>query len=326
MNLKLTSPFLTPKGGLTSSKANFLANVIKNICASTDSQLTNHVLIEKKIEAEVDGKSTQVEYVHVDKDLSVDEIIALAQKEGEYYGLSAWLREGIKAKDAILEALRNAPAGTFVEMPVWATYSQGLVEANRILVPDEDDIQLVFDRLSVAERAEYLSVEAQAAWIGKRIHSQNGLFNQWRKQAVNFKPVEFLTPNPTKSLMITNHLRLKVEDIDRVLLALQGAHRTLEQKVNSFKSRLKTMVAELIQEAQAQRTEAENATRSALLLFQTDQRNATAKAEVERSKLIAEASKLGIVKPKMHEALLKEVEDSIEYTPDEAFSQDSEPA
>lgn len=324
MNLKLTSPFLAEKGGYTASKANFLANVIKNISATTDSQLTNHVLVAKKIEKEVDSKTVEVDYVHVTPSLSVDQIIALAQKEGKYYAVSAWLREGIKAKESILDGIRNSPASAFVPMPVLPTYTLGLVEAHNIYVPDEEEYSLVIDKFSVAERAEYLTLEAEAAWIGKRIHSQTGLFNQWRKQAVNFKPVEFLTPNPTKSLMITNTLRLSVEDIDLVLLALQGAHRTVESKLNSFKSRLKTMVHEMIQVAQAKRTDAENAMRNALVLYQTDQRNATAQAEIERSKMLVTASKLGIIIPKMHEAILKEVEKSINYTPDEAFGADNE--
>lgn len=324
MTLKLTSPFLTEKSGYTASKANFLANVIKNISAATDSKLTNHVLIEKKIDKDFNNTTIQVDYVHVTPNLTVDEIIALAQKEGKYYAVSAWLREGIKAKESILDSIRNSPASTFVPMPVISTYTLGLAEAHSTRVPDEDDYSLVIDKLSIAERAEYLTLEAEAAWIGKRIHNQTGLFNQWRKQAVNFKPVEFLTPNPTKSLMITSSLRLSVEDIDRVLLALQGAHRTVESKLNSYKSRLKTMVQDLIQAAQAKRTVAENAMRSALVLYQTDERNATAQAEIERSKMLVTASKLGIIIPKMHEAILKEVEESINYTPDEAFGADNE--
>lgn len=312
MNLSLTSPFLTPKGGYTSSKANFYANVIKNICETTASRLNSHVLVAKKL----DQNGVISDYVQLTDVLSVDETFALATTEGKYYGVSAWLRSGIKAKEDLLNNIRYAPAALFVTMPLLATYVQGLKQAHTILIPSEESIDLVIDRLSIAERAEYLTLEAQAAHIGQRIHAKGALFNTWRNQIVNYKPIEFLTPSgqSTVTFILNNSLRMTIEQIDELLLRLQGEHRAVESKLNSYKARLKVMVQELIQERQAERQAAEQEYRAATLLYDADLKIATAKAEEERSKLLVEASKLGIAIPNMHKAILKEIEAKISYT------------
>lgn len=308
--MNLTSPFLTKKGGYTSSKANFYANVIKQICNTTDSTLESHVLISKTI----DQNGQQVDYIQNTPVLSVDDIVNLATKEGRYYAVSAWLREGIKAKEALVNQVRFAsPALLGVEMPQLSTYNTDLIAAATIAVPNEDDLSSVLDKLSVADRADYLTLEAEASHIGQRIHNKQALFNRWRTLAVNFKPIEFYNVNPTVSYMLTNKLRLDVSAIDSILLRLQGLHRSLESKLNAYKARLKTLLHEEIQKAQAQRRDAEEAQKVAYEKYAHDVKIANATIEQERSKQLVEVSKLGIIIPKVHEVILQEVEEAVKY-------------
>lgn len=313
MNLN-SSPFLVAKGGYTSSKADFYANILKQKGTSVSDTLEGHVLVQKRIQS----NGVDMDYVQLTPDLTAIEIISLAVIEGGYYAVSAWLREGIKAKEALVLSVRNANAGDFgLTLPVLADYLKGLVMPDSIIIPSEYDLKPALATLGVAEYANYLGLEAQAAHIGKRIHGHIGLFNIWAKTAKGFKPVEFLTVNPTTSHMLTNTLRLSVATIDSVLLQLQGLHREVESKVNAYKSRLRTKVQESMQVAQASRQTAERAWRAAQEKYQSDLEIISLEVEVERSKALVEVSKLGILIPKVHEVRLAEVTAEVAFKGDD---------
>ena len=307
-------PFLVAKGGLTSSKADFYANILKQLATSVSDKLEGYVLVQKKI----NSNGEPVDYVQLTPELGETEIVDLATKEGRYYAVSAWLRSGIKAKEDLVLAVRNADAKQLgVTLPVLGDYVKDLVAPQSIVIPKEDDLIPALAALGVAEYANYLSLEAQAAHIGKRIHGSTGLFNRWLQTAKGFKPVEFLTVNPTTAHMLTNTLRLSVESIDKILLQLQGLHREVESKVNAYKARLRTKVQESMQAAQSQRQAAERAWKGAQEQYYRDLEIASAEVETERSKALLEVSKLGIVVPNAHESILKEVTEAVAFKGDD---------
>lgn len=313
MKLNIT-PFLVSKGGYTSSKADFYANILKQLGFTVSDKLSGHVLVQKQIQS--DGKA--VDYVQLTPLLTEADVVSLATKEGEYYAVSAWLREGIKAKEALVLTIRNASAEHFgVTLPVLGDYMKGLVIPSSVVIPSEDDLAPALALLSVAEYANYLSLEAKAAHIGKRIHGSNGLLNRWLQTAKDFKPIEFLTVNSTTAHMLTNTLRLSVETISDALLQLQGLHREVESQVNSYKMRLRTKVQESMQVAQGTRQTAERAWKAAQERYHSDLEIASAQVETERSKTLVEASKLGIIIPNAHEALLAEVTKAVSFKGDD---------
>lgn len=317
--------FLDEKG-MTMSAANHQANMVKEKMAETASVLDKTNGFTSVVD--VKGKN-----VKLDNFVKVDDLKAETLREGFYYGLSAWLREAIKAKQIVLDLIQGvsldnlrSPDAEVLTFP--DTKQPVLAQIQLVPFTLEDAI----DELSVKERQEYLSVEAQAAHLGKKIHEvkkSNPTFEQRRAGAIateakvgkikemrdqlnNFQEntlIEYSLGGSSREVCIVTHTPLySAESLNTLYLELQEQHRSYEERLNYYKGRLKDRISEVEIErmetyrsavAQAslvwqEEMRAYNTLQNEFQIKQTNERKELEKLRLEVSKYIA---KLKIIIP-----------------------------
>ncbi len=223
------------KNGISSSQANHVANLIKEKNKVVESELNNTAAYTETLFK--DG-----EYFILKNPIRVN-LLLLSQKEGEFYALSSWLREAIKARDALLTYYRQCPGTEFgalpqaleLKPPVKLTFTQP-VKAT------EADILANF---SIKELAEYWSLEAKAAHIGKRIHKGGVVSNIREEILANKDSVTTFTVMDGKHYPIQFSKVYDFNNITETFDKLQKLHREFESKLNFYKAKIQNGMSEL---------------------------------------------------------------------------------
>lgn len=247
--------FLDEKG-LTMSAANHQANMVKEQMQSIASNLSRTNGFTSTV-------SVKDKDVKLDNYITIEDLDKEAIKEGVYYGLSAWLREGIQAKEQALEMIKSANISEFTLED----------ESEAIEIPDMPFLEAIvleqyteldaINELTIKERQEYLAVEAAAAHLGKKLHvnasvstnlrgqrveaSKDGKILEMRNQLNGFREtnlIEYSLGGPTKEVcVVTNSPLYTREYMDKLFLQLQEQHRSYEERLNYYKGILKDKVA-----------------------------------------------------------------------------------
>lgn len=228
----------------------------------------------------------------------IENLVEVAQKDGDLYGLKAYLMEAIKAKNAVIEYLKNTEAEEFLqdgekmndydkkddEYPARETVSE-----NTIL-----------QTWSLDERAEYYLLESQVAHIGKKIHP-NGIIDRLAQES--FEGTRFEREELNSGLGATKTHIAEVtslyspEEAQNAFYQLHDARREREKRLNFLKARLQNELNARQIEAErdysmklSEYTELQKAKRAA------DQQLVSA-LEARRLQLVRRASDLKIVVP-----------------------------
>jgi hypothetical protein len=232
--------------GISTTDANHTANLIKEYAGNFESQLLTTGSVVEKVT--LDGK--EVVLLNSQK---VD-IINNLKTQGGLYGLSAWLREAIKAKEELAEFVEDTSLinflvdedGAYPTMPASVKQpSMKMVNSSKNFT--EADVIATF---TVAERADYFANEAMASHLGKKIHN-DGLVNVLRKQIKKFVPIrlqQFQIGTGPKDFVVDRTLVYTVDEIDSIFFTLQDMHREAEKQVNWYKARIKNDMTRLTAE------------------------------------------------------------------------------
>lgn len=222
--------FFNPLEGMSATEANFLAERIKEVKTLYDSDLDNTADAKESL-------NLGSENIELKNPLKVD-FVEWAKTVGKLHSLSAWLREGVKAKDRLLRLLEQIGDEYFLSPPE-------LIEEPPI--PEMDNIptedfghEEALSTLSVADRSKYLSLEAQAAVIGKLIHEDGKLFKV-KNKTLNFDPVRFMPKNlggTVSDLIVTRTPLYDKEELTKEFFELHTLHRELEKELNAFRAKL----------------------------------------------------------------------------------------
>ena len=221
-----TSKFLDTKG-LTTAEANYTANIIKELCERISNEIKQLTLFKGTLNFQ--GKQTEYNKVY-----KVENLEEKCLEEGNLYALSAWLREAIKAKEALLKQVENDN----FDISLLNEVNYG--KAISLLTEDE-----VKYSLPINELAEYLAYEAKAAHIGKKVHP-NGIFEQWFNMIKNTPKVQINEIN--KDYIVEFDQVVDEKDLYQVYFTLQKEYREAEQKVNYYKAKVKNLLNERNQE------------------------------------------------------------------------------
>ena len=277
--MKTTSIFLGTKG-LSQSEANHTANISKEIAETVSGEISGMSLFKKTLN-DTFGKTA---YNFVKR---VDDLKTKCMEEGKIYALSAWLREGIKAKATMLAMILSASA----EDLGFATNGepeQPILEET----PQEADM---INGLSIADRAEYLTCEAKAAHIGKKVHSK-GLIPQWKHQLAMQQPVEFIQGTNA-------HMRIDIEqiislkEVDELFYELQKEHREVESRLNYYKAMLHNLFNQEVARINSANAEVIEAYRTKQADYRTRYEVSSKLAEAKRALLLKEISDLKVIIP-----------------------------
>lgn len=290
--MEFTFSYLGDKG-LSSSKAAHLKNVAKEMADVYGSQLQNASLFTEVM-------ILKGENLALDRQTAIPNLTEFCQNEGKIFGLSAWLGEGIKEREATLERIKKAQPPEILDEPY----------PDQILLPEfpVEPIEAVIKAAwTVRERAEFLSAEAMAASIGKKIHAE-GKIAHWKNQVRIEKPVRFESLNDKETVVVKRTLLYEVEAIETVFFELQQAHRQANERVNYYKARLNNELnmAKMVYNSNHAALLAEHkAARSA---WEKDLEIFTKRAESKRLELLNKVAHMKIVIPDDLKEILKYVE------------------
>jgi len=237
----MNSVFLTESGsGLTSTSANYIANLAQEVVQQEKTRLENVSFLSSKIITPLCPEGIDYEIANCD----IDKIAETVRRVARTNALCAWIREGIKAKEALLEKVNG------LDLKKW------LKEQGKEL-PKEPELKLtteedVLNDLSIGDRFSYLKTEALASTFGKLIHKEMPI-SEARKKLLDrlVHPVE--QQRSGQDLTLVRYTpAVSAEEVDNLFLKLQNEQREWEKELNGLKARVQhTLNAKVSDEQQA---------------------------------------------------------------------------
>lgn len=208
--------------GLTSTSANYIANICKEKCDEWEAFINNLVFYTTKVSL-IGTSEKSIVQVGISDLVKIPEYL---DKIAKAKSLIVWLRESIKKKEELvlnLEAEKQTKRSElFPSYPI----------KEHILTEEE-----YYDSLPIKERNRYFSLETEAAVIGKAIHL-NGSFNKARKK------LSTVINNPNKvegegrDTVIYSYIPTVSEEfVNTVFFELQAKHRSIQAELNSIKNK-----------------------------------------------------------------------------------------
>lgn len=231
---------------LTSTSANHIANIAKESVQNWEAELENLQFYDTNMQLAIEpgNISNQIEYGVK----NVSHYPDLLTKISKAKSLIAWLREGIKAKEAMIAEIDDLELKDyFNEIPESPKKQDPLTEKE------------YYASLPIKERNRYYQLEATAAVIGKFIHP-DGAFAKARKalKDKNLKPKK--VDGIGRDSVIYSFLpTISMKEVDDMFFTLQRRHREVQAELNTIKYACKEAIHKskqaVIKEYEIQREE-----------------------------------------------------------------------
>ena len=227
------------KHGITSTSANHLANIAKELIADNEAKLKNITFVTTTIDivgATASGKTISRGYTEE----QLGEVRRLIEEISAMHAFCAWMREAIKAKEEELDTVSNKSYDQW-ELESGLAPLENPVRYSRHETIDEDD---VISEMNIKDRNEYYRLEAYAAAIGKYIH-EGGAFAEAREALHNTLMKPYSTEGSGADTIIYAHTpSVEESKVDDVFFDLQKWHRENERELNRMKYAIKIKVRE----------------------------------------------------------------------------------
>ena len=271
------------------------AQSISNLCNQRTKDITASLADINNVSKELTiGEET---YIETQGNPMPQNVVQLLQAKARLSATQAFLMENIKAKDELINKIKQERFKYEVESP----------ERPKLIsetIPSEVDEDFGWDTLTVAEYNEFLEAEAYASHIGQFIH-KGGKLDKLRAELPTIKTLEFMEVEVGKK----TPLKVSIHHTPAYLLTiheeLAALHRGYEQKVNYFKSKIKNATTSENAKIQKERgliqarvntenSEAANTYKLAYDKWAGEERKAAHKFEEKRQARIQEAVNLKI--------------------------------
>lgn len=226
--------FSTDGRGLTSTSANHVANLAKEMIRGLETSLDS--LVFYSTDVALIGTETTDKLANGATDSDLDGIIGKLHSIAKAKSLIAWLREAIKAKERLHNetdklALADYAGIIGVEIPQMPKKAESI---------DEDDY---FASLSLAERNRYYETETLAAVLGKAIHPDGSFANAREDLDRHLQKPRDVKGDGRDTLIYSYTLTVDMPRVDEVYFTLQKQYREAQAKVNAFKHDCKKAVS-----------------------------------------------------------------------------------
>jgi hypothetical protein len=229
---------LTPNQGLSLSTAQSISNLCNQRASEINATLTGVNNYEKTIDIE-GKKETKTHVIVVGKKLP-ENIVALITEKAELHACQAFLMENLKAKEAMLIAVKKAVVDiSDIEVPERPAHISPLVK----MLPEVNE-EWGWSQLSAAEINEFTEAEAFAAHIGQFIHADSPLDKLRKELGKGIAPIEWMIVKDGEKSVVEVKTHHTSEELLGVHEELAALHRTKEQRVNYFKAKVKNLVTE----------------------------------------------------------------------------------
>lgn len=224
------SVFFSTKSGnkvaLTSTSANYIANLAKEYIQSEENSLNNVDFYQTEV-ALIGSGETNILQEGWSPDY-IKEVAPTLQNIALSKSLIAWLREGIKAKEALIRELENLSLEKWcednnIEMPDSPTYSHILTEEE------------YYDSLPIKERNRYYQLETEAAVIGSYIHPNGNLSKARKELKDRIQHPHQIDGKGRDTLIYTFTPTISVDSVEALFFELQKRHREVQAQLNAMK-------------------------------------------------------------------------------------------
>lgn len=212
--------------GITSTSANHLANIAKELIQDKEAEL-----------AAIELYSTSVELINGERKLlrrgysDTARIQPLIEDIALMCSFCAWVREAIKGKEELLLWVENLDVNEYCEL-------KGIEYPTRPTLGDYPTKEDVFNRLDIKSRNEYLTLEAYAATYGKQIHKGGNVAKAREKLMAASKTPASLQGSGSEAIIYTYLPTSSVEQIDKIFFELQNSFRENEARLNALKAEI----------------------------------------------------------------------------------------
>ena len=221
--------------GITSTSANHIANIAKEVMEESRALLENVTFVNCNVGLISSDVSRLTE-----KGYDTDElgnIVLSINKVAECNALIAYLREAIKAKEEELAYIEGISTSKFLKIKSIEIVDPRSSHSLDFMTED-DAIAL----LSQQERIRYLILEATAAAIGNRIHPGKSFAEARRKLELKRKEPIKLVGSGSDALVYTYSPSADIDEVNETFMQLQSAHRTANKQLNSLKFKVKQIM------------------------------------------------------------------------------------
>ena len=209
--------------GITSTSANYLANLAKEVIKEAEAKLNNISFLNKSVEL-INGNKKTLRVGTAD----VDGIETLLTQIANMHSFCAWVREAIKARDEALARIETLTLNQFadikgIELPEHP-------ESPRTICDVE-----ILNEMNIKEKNNYLRLEAFASTFGKYIHP-GGKIASAREDMLYRINVPNEVDGEGRDMVIYSYAPSGAPAaVNKAFLALQYQHRDYEKQLNAIK-------------------------------------------------------------------------------------------
>lgn len=215
------------ESGLTSTSANYVANKAKEMYRGMETRLNKMTFYTTTVKLLGTADDSLLQK-GVD---SVSDVKDDLMQIGKLKSLISWLREAIKAKESLLEEVKNSSYEDYgLEVPQMPTRVAGI---------SEDDYIATLD---IKRRNRYYYLEALCATIGQYIHPDGAYSNARQKLMDVLNEPHQVTGQGRDTLMYTRIPSLPPEKVEQTFMELQTLHREHQAELNSMKHEIEEAV------------------------------------------------------------------------------------
>lgn len=234
--------------GVTSTSANYVANVAKEMIRSEQEALDGLNFVSTTVTDDIGMTAGGLIAKQGDQLEALMQVPAKLERVAKMKMLIGWLREGIKAKEEMsdkVSQMREREVGHILHLqqPCNLTESQWKSDCwheesgyKFFLTKDRPAEADSLKLLPEADQCRVQLLQSRAAAMGKFIH-EKGAFGMARKQAIECErnPLQIEKGGLGKAtLFYTSQLAVSKAKIDEVYFAMQNAYREVQQELNAL--------------------------------------------------------------------------------------------
>lgn len=277
--------------GLTSTSANHVANMAKEMIRSLTAELEELQFYSTDVALIGESKSNRL--VNGANDDSVTAVIDKLFRIAKAKSLIAWLREGIKAKEALIEEIQDLTLEDYAKKEGIDLEDEPKPD---VAMTDGDYIAT----LSLKERCRYYEIETLASTLGKEIHP-GGSFAEARDSLLKkLDRPHSVSGEGRDTLIYTYTSSVDTKTVEDVFFKLQKLYREAQADVNARKHECHKVVAET--------NISKNAEYVAKMVEWTDGRKLLESRKIEYIKRrVKELGEMRIVIPESLQSIYEEV-------------------
>lgn len=212
------------ENGLTSTSANHIANMAKELYQQMEYQLHKINFLNKEVKLVANDSNTVLRN-GIDE-VQLKRIPETLNQISKLKSLIAWLREAIKARQNLMSELNRYS---------WDTYPLAKGKLERPICEPSMTEEDYIGGLSIKERNDYFYLETFCANVGKFIHN-HGTFSDQRDELLDRVNDPYEIYGSGRDAMVYTYTPSVTPDkVDDVFFNLQNTHREYQARLNKMK-------------------------------------------------------------------------------------------